>query len=121
VLIVVHEFGHAAAAFVAGLKVEAIVLAGLGGWCVVSPQPWPTPARALLLHAGGLIAQLAAFTVTVAVLYVFGAPRQTWLAAGAIVLTAGNMFLLLGNAIPSGKNDGAQIRDAFRQWRSDDA
>ena len=119
ILVVIHELGHAAAGAAVGLKVEAIALAGTGGWCLCSRDT--TPRRALLFYSGGLLAQAAAFLLAVALLYVYGAPRHPWLAAGAVVFTAGNALLFLGNAAPRGANDGALIRDAWRTLRASDA
>jgi Zn-dependent protease len=112
-LAVIHELGHAAAARAAALQVHGIILAGNGGWCVTSEPK--SIAGGLLLYSGGLLAQLLVLILVVLSLWWFGAPTSLPLNCAVIVLTGGNVVVMLINAIPRGTNDGARIATLVRQ------
>ena len=112
-LIVIHELGHVAAAKATSLQVHGVILAGTGGWCVTS-KPTST-AGGFLFYAGGLLAQLLVLLLVALLLWKFGAPSYLPLNCAVIVLTGGNVLVMLLNALPRGKNDGAQIAMLVRK------
>jgi Zn-dependent protease len=112
-LIVIHELGHAAAARAMALQVHGIVLAGSGGWCVTS-EPTST-AGGLLFYSGGILAQALVLILVALALWRFGAPSYLPLNCAVIVLTGGNVLVMLINAIPRGDNDGTRIAALMRK------
>lgn len=120
-LIVIHELGHAIAAKAASLQVHGFVFAGAGGWCVVSEPT--TIGAGLLLFAGGWIAQALVFVVTSISLWKFGAPSHQPLICAVVVLTGGNLILILTSMVPHRMNDGAHfvklVREALQKRESD--
>lgn len=120
-LVVVHELGHAIAAKAASLQVHGFVFAGAGGWCLVSEPT--TIAAGLLLFAGGWIAQALVFVLTSILLWKFGAPSYQPLVCAVVILTGGNLILMLSSMVPGGMNDGALFaklaREALQKRRSD--
>jgi Zn-dependent protease len=112
ILVVAHEIGHAVAARIVSLRVVAIVIAHVGGRCFVDPPP---PPRAdLVLSAGGVLMQLALFAVTVTALWAIGAPTTLALKCVVLVLTGGNIVLMVINLLPYGGSDGARMVNAVR-------
>jgi len=120
-LVVIHEFGHAAAAWLLGAKVEGIVLAGTGGWCLTSPSKPLAPLETVALYSGGLLAQAIILIATVVALYVYGAPSYLPLNCTVIVFTVWNVVLFVANAVPRSSNDGEMIYEALVQLRRRDA
>lgn len=112
-LIVIHELGHVAAAKATGLQVHGIVLAATGGWCLTS-EPTST-AGSLVFYSGGLLAQALVLLLVALLLWRLGAPSYLPLNCAVIVLTGGNLFIMLVNAIPRGTNDGARIAAVLRE------
>lgn len=99
VLVLVHEAGHAFAAWAGGLKVRAIQVTGLGGACFTDHPP--TRAKALALYGGGLLAQLLLFIATVSAVAILGNPPSIFLSSLAFMFTFINAIMFGVNLIPS--------------------
>ncbi|ANH68538.1 hypothetical protein [Mitsuaria sp. 7] len=115
VLVLIHELGHAAAAKAMSLEVHGIVLAGAGGWCMASEPRSITSA--VIVYAGGILAQILVLLLVGVSLWIFGPPDYLPLNCAVIVLTLGNVLLLLSALIPRGQNDGAIIVMLLREAR----
>lgn len=113
VLIILHELGHAAAAWSMGLRVHRITFTGAGGWCYTDIPP--TSGARLLLYSAGALAQLALLVVTVLLLALFGAPAYLPLNCAVIIFTVMNVLMLIVNLVPYGRNDGALLAQALHQ------
>lgn len=115
-LVLAHEFGHAAIARLAGLRVERIIIAGTAGWCFVSPSK--SDVINLLVYSGGILAQVALLTVTCIALLFLGPPSHLPVTCIVFVFTFVNVIGILWNAIPiQGRNDGALITSTIRRIR----
>jgi hypothetical protein len=68
----------------------------------------------LIVSASGILVQLVIFTVTLALLSVFGAPTTLWLKCIVIVFTGGNVLMMVLNLLPYGARDGALMFQALR-------
>jgi len=114
-LIMFHELGHALFAFRGGARVHAFVVTAGGGFCAAD---LPACYRAQLLFlAGGLLAQLCLFMVTVLLISVLGSPSSRPMGAFALVFTLVNAIIFLANVFPYGNNDGARIWSMLRVHR----
>ena len=98
ILILLHEFGHATAAKLCGLKVKSIELSGAGGQCKFDPPQ--TFKSALFTCSGGFLAQLVLLLVILSVVQVFGRPEGLLATIWFEVFVRGNLLLLLSNALP---------------------
>lgn len=116
VLIVLHEAGHAAAAWSMGLRVHRVTFTGAGGWCYTDTPP-RSGAR-LFLYSAGALAQLALLAVTVLLLALFGAPAYLPLNCAVVIFTVMNVLMLIVNLVPRGRNDGALMAQALRELQA---
>ncbi|HEU4665627.1 MAG TPA: M50 family metallopeptidase [Dokdonella sp.] len=114
-LVLVHEAGHAIAAWSTGLNVRAIVVAGFGGLCFTESQPSSRP-RALALYSGGLIAQILLFAGTLVLVSAFGNPPNVFLSSLALMFTLINAIMFIGNAVPTRVGSGL-VTDGYLIWR----
>jgi hypothetical protein len=80
-LILVHELGHALMVMLAGARVRAVNVTGLGGECRYDGEV--TELRRALIAWGGVLAQLAVLVVVGSALLLFGAPRSTFVSSPA--------------------------------------
>jgi Zn-dependent protease len=113
-IILTHELGHACAARAYGLKVHALVVLGIGGFCV---SDRPTTRRSeIALYSGGTVGQIALFIVAVmAENYVLAQPSQIT-SDFLFVLTFFNALIALGNLLPIvGTDAGALLRVVCRE------
>lgn len=106
-LIVIHEFGHALAAKMSSSKVHAILVTGLGGWCVAQ-EPVSFGDR-FLFYAGGVIAQLILLIVTVVSVAIFGDSESSIVGSFVFVFTLVNGMFILLNLLPTGESDGMRL------------
>jgi hypothetical protein len=112
VLVLVHEIGHALAARAFSMRVAGIVIANMGGLCLLSAF---TSARAqLVVCAAGVLAQMTLLALTLALSSIFGAPTTLPLKCVVIVFTGGNVLMMLLNLLPYGARDGARMVQALR-------
>lgn len=114
VLVAVHELGHVAAARAQGLKVYLVHVSGLGGTCFTQA---PRGVRqALVVYSGGLAAQAALLSATVAAAAVLGAPQSTLARSAFVMFTVVNLVLAVMNLVPGRigddlSTDGAMLWD----------
>jgi hypothetical protein len=120
-LVAVHELGHAAAAKFVGVRIDGIVLAGTGGWCLLAHAEPLGPRARLAIYSGGLLAQAFLFGATVLALFVFGAPSHLALTCAVIVFTAFNVLLMCISGFARHGNDGEFIAQAVRELLRRDA
>lgn len=93
-----HEFGHAAAAACAGLRVHAIHLsAGVSHCQTERPR---TPGSAFLLYAGGILAHLVLLGGAAAYLALFGWPRSLPALWGLYTFIAVNLISIAIVSVP---------------------
>lgn len=112
-LIIVHELGHAIAALLTSSKVYSVLVTGAGGWCFADEPEQLLPK--LMFYAGGLIAQVLLFCITILWLSIMGNPENQIGNHFVLVFTFVNILVFLGNIIPSGENDGRKIYSLLRQ------
>jgi Zn-dependent protease len=111
-LVLAHELGHALAARAFSMRVAGIVIANIGGLCLLGAFP---SARALLVvSAAGILVQMALLALTLALLSIFGAPTTLPLKCVVIVFTGGNVLIMILNLLPYGARDGARMIQALR-------
>jgi ATP-dependent Clp protease adapter protein ClpS/Zn-dependent protease len=97
-LILVHEFGHAMAAMSQRVEVRGIYISGLGGHCTFRR---PDSVRsALLIVAGGILAQLVIFILAAIYVVVAGWPRSLAGICFINTFTLANLALIVFNLIP---------------------
>lgn len=93
-----HEFGHAAAAACAGLRVHAIHLsAGVSHCQTERPR---TLGSAFLLYAGGILAHLALLGAAASYLALFGWPRSLPALCGMYTFVAVNLISIAIVLVP---------------------
>lgn len=113
VLVIAHELGHALAARAFSMRVNAIVIANVGGMCLMG-NVFPSPLALLIVSASGILVQLAILGVTLAWLSVYGTPTTLAFKCVAIVLTGGNALMIVLNLLPFGARDGARMVQGLR-------
>ena len=118
ILVVAHELGHALAARAFSVRVNAIVLANVGGMCLMG-NVFPSPLALLIVSAAGIFMQLVIFAITLAYLSVYGAPTTLPLKCITIVFTGGNVLMMVLNVLPFGARDGARMVQGLRAMLSD--
>lgn len=110
--LVLHEFGHAAAARLLGKPVATIRIGGLGGYCVANSI---TRARDRLLFAlGGVIANfvlgIASLAFMVAMIIRAGGDTQALLAQPVFlwssIAVCANAYFVVVNLLPAWGHDG---------------
>jgi len=111
-LVIAHELGHALAARAFSMQVSAIVIANIGGMCLM--DAFPSARAAFVVSASGIVVQMALFALTVGLLSIFGAPTTLPLKCIVMVFTAGNVFITILNLLPYGARDGARMLQALR-------
>jgi len=114
-LILLHEAGHAALVRRYRLHVVAVDLHGLGG-----ETHWvgrPGLRQRVALAWGGVLAQAVAFAVVSALVAVFGAPREVWLAQVVDVYTTSNLVMMALNLLPLPGFDGEVAWMILPAWR----
>jgi Zn-dependent protease len=114
-LIAVHALGHAAFARRAGVEVHALVITAIGGLCFFDPPP--AAIDRLLIASGGLLAQLAVFGLTLAVVALPGDITSSIVNGFVVVFTLVNAVLFLGNLVPYRYSDGSMILKALRDLK----
>ena len=114
-LIALHEAAHAIAARSQGLKVSALLISGIGGFCHFQP---PTSYRAaFVVTSAGLLAQAFVLWWSVAYLAVFGNPGNS---AGTYVLRSFiylNAAMIVLNLIPSKPRQSIAGTDGYLLWK----
>jgi hypothetical protein len=111
-LILIHELGHAYGAKIAGSEVYRIEVKGSGGWCYAEDNFYFM--EKLVFYAGGLIAQVILFFLTIIFLFIFGQPSSNFLSLMLFVFTFINGIVFFINLFPYGENDGKKIYDLIR-------
>ena len=112
-LIIIHELGHAIAALRASSKVYSVLVTGSGGWCFAD-EPEEKSSK-FIFYAGGLIAQLLLFFVTILWVTIIGNPENQIGNYFILVFTFVNVLVFISNFIPSGENDGKKIYILLKQ------
>ncbi len=114
-LIVLHEAAHAVAARSQGLKVSALLISGIGGFCQFQA---PTSYRsAFIVTSAGLLAQAFLLLYAVAYLAVFGNPGS---GAGVYVVRSFiylNAAMIVLNLIPSKPRQSITGTDGYLLWK----
>jgi len=113
-LILIHEFGHALAAKVMGLRVHAIHMSGLGGRCITDPPH--SVEGAFFLYSSGLLAQLAVFAGSVLYIGTFGWPESTYGICLVNTFTFVNLVIFVCNLFP-GKISAHAFTDGQMLWK----
>jgi ATP-dependent Clp protease adapter protein ClpS len=114
-LIVVHEAGHVLAAVVFRLKIFSVEISGIGGLCRFER---PRNVRqGVFVYAGGLLAQLAAFLLTLACLKGFGLPSGPFGTALVINFTLINFSMFLVSLFPYRNPRTGHDSDGRVLWR----
>jgi Zn-dependent protease len=99
-LVAVHELGHLVAARATGHRVEAIEVSTGGGVCWLAYPPRSRRAD-LVISAGGVLAQLVLFALTLLGWRLLGAHRSPWSASLLVAFTVMNVVMLIQDLIPS--------------------
>ena len=102
-IITIHELGHAAMAWMLGLKVTAIELHLFHGLCRFIQGN--SNLKNIAVYWGGALAQLLLFCA--AVIYSVYFPIQAWLTPAYVVLTGWNLIVMIGNLQIRARHDGA--------------
>jgi Zn-dependent protease len=113
ILVVAHELGHALAARVFSVRVNAILIANIGGMCLMG-NVFPSPLALLVISASGILMQMVIFVLALAYLSVYGAPTTLPLKCVTIVFTGGNALMVVLNLLPFGARDGARMVQGLR-------
>lgn len=98
-LVGVHEFGHAIAAKILGLRVYEVQINISGGHCRFE-QP-PTIWRALLVTSAGIFAQILLFLAAMIYVIVFGYESSRVMNCFVLVFTFLNALMILVNLVPA--------------------
>jgi Zn-dependent protease len=112
-LVVLHEVGHALAAWACSMRVHAIVLSGYGGCCVADIPD--RPLQAALFAAGGLLVQLLVAVLAIWYLLGHGSPSSHAVNSALFVLIGANALYMLMNLAPFQGSDGARLLAIARQ------
>ncbi len=108
-----HETGHAVAARALGLRVFAVELSGVGGFCRLQV---PRSARdTWLVYSAGLMAQGLLLALTLATVAVAGPPASRFGAAVVTTFTWVNLLIFLVNLIP-GRTQSGLLTDGSVLW-----
>ncbi len=111
-LIAIHEGGHLFAAKAMRLRVFSMEISGLGGRCwVENPK---TTAQALMVHSGGLIAQLALFLASIAYIAIWGSRQTLFAGSLLLVFTFWNAFLFVSNLLPVKRKAPGLSSDGYK-------
>jgi len=105
-LILLHEIGHALLVMRYRLGVLSVDLQAFGGSC-----RWAGPAterQRSVIAWGGVLAQAAAWLVTVGVMSVLGPPRTLFARDFVYVFASTNLWLMALNLLPFAPLDGAE-------------
>ena len=106
-LVIVNELGHAIAAILVSSKVHSVLVTGTGGWCFAD-EPKKTLSK-LFISAGGLLAQVLLFIITIIWLSIFGQPKNIAGNSFIVVFVFVNIIFFISNIIPSGETDGKKL------------
>ena len=98
-LVGVHEFGHALAAKLLGLRVFAVQINVTGGHCRFEPPP--TIWKALFITSAGIFAQILLFIVAMIYIAIFGYESGRVMNCFLLVFTFLNALMLIVNVIPA--------------------
>jgi Zn-dependent protease len=112
-LVLIHEFGHAALVRAFGLRVVSIDLTGIGGQCEWSGNA--TERQRATIAWGGVLAQLAALLVAPLLASLFPRPAPPFVAQMIATFGRTNLLLILLNLLPVKPLDGAEAWRIF--WR----
>lgn len=97
-LLVIHEFGHAIAARLVGLKIHSVEIFGFGGVCRIDKPR--RLSHAFLVYSAGLIAQFVLLLVTQVYLSIRGKPNGDFESAAVYTFTTVNIIMFFMNLIP---------------------
>jgi stage IV sporulation protein FB len=114
VLILIHELGHALFVVRYRLGLSEIAVHGFGGYCRHTHSG--TRAQEAAVAWGGVLAQLAAFVVAQALLFVLGPPASHHWAQLAYVFTGTNLWIMAFNLLPIEPLDGAKAWPLVGMW-----
>ncbi|MFW5739418.1 MAG: hypothetical protein ACOC1F_03530 [Myxococcota bacterium] len=114
-LILLHEFGHAAFVRRFGHRTIGIDVTGFGGMCRWSGHASPFERSAIAW--GGVLAQGVLLTATFAFVLVAGTPTNPHAAEVVNAFTRTNLLLIGLNLLPFPPLDGAEAWKIFRQGR----
>jgi ATP-dependent Clp protease adapter protein ClpS len=113
-LIAFHEFGHAMAARLLGLKVLAVDISGAGGLCRTER---PRSVRhTVIFFSAGLIVQLGLLLIAVLYLVVAGQPTARFGQCLVLTFTLVNVVLLVINLLPNKTSRGLDT-DGLMLWK----
>ncbi len=112
-LVLFHELGHALFALLFRVRVLGLFLSGFGGLCFVANEPSSRIGRGFF-YAGGLLAQVVLFVISVISLFIFGAPTALWATCAAFVFIGVNPVHILINLVPYKNNDGERLLHTLR-------
>ncbi len=112
-LIIIHELGHALAALFVSSRIYSVLVTGVGGWCFAD-EPEKNSSK-LLFYAGGLIAQILLFGMTILWVTIFGNPESNAGNYFILVFTFVNVLMFIINLIPSGGSDGDKMYQLLKQ------
>ena len=108
-----HETGHAVAARALGLRVFAVELSGVGGFCRLQV---PRSARdTWLVYSAGLMAQGLLLALTLATVAVAGPPTSRFGTAVVTTFTWVNLLVFLVNLVP-GRTRSGLLTDGSVLW-----
>jgi Zn-dependent protease len=119
--VVAHEFAHALAARVFGVRTRSITLFLFGGVATLEDEP-PTPFAEVCIGLAGPLASLVIaalfFGVLVVLEHAGSGPMFGALSAAVTVLAAANAVLAAFNLVPAFPMDGGRVlRAALWHWR----
>jgi hypothetical protein len=98
-LVAIHEFGHAFAAKLLGLRVFEVQINVSGGHCRYEMPP--TIWKALLVTSGGIFAQVILLLIAMIYIAIFGYESSRVMNCFLLVFTFINFLMLIVNVIPA--------------------
>jgi Zn-dependent protease len=113
-LVCIHEFGHATAARLFGLKVLAVQVSVAGGLC--RHEQAPSDGKAFVIAASGLVAQLLLFSLSAAYVVLFGYGSARILNCLLLTFTFVNAVMFVFNLVPSKVISGLST-DGLLLWK----
>lgn len=115
IIIALHEFAHAAAAYLMGVKIYSIEISGVSGCCWIDVPP--TFISALFIESAGLLAQSLLLMITIAYISIMGSPSTSIEACLEIAFILVNSVFLIINLIPIKLHKEGRATDGYYFWK----
>jgi hypothetical protein len=115
-LVLIHEYGHVVMARKANLIIHGVVVAWAGGVCLIDlPR---SNAQLLSIYAGGVLAQLVLFVITLPVMVLTKEVQSLAVHSFVFMFTVVNVVFVVINLFPGEGTDGRQIWSVIRDIRN---